>query len=97
MLQLHPVYSLWNRHKTLTGSPDPRRANGTNKPCKMTEMSDLCYLRKPRLVSRVAIDIRICFDKKFHEKKSHVPNEIKAVNFNRRTVISFHYFYPDVS
>ena len=33
MLQLHPVYSLWNRRKTLTGSPDPTRANGTNKPC----------------------------------------------------------------
>ena len=24
---------LWNRRKTLTGSPDPTRANGTNKPC----------------------------------------------------------------
>ena len=23
MLQLYPVYSLWNRRKTLTGSPDP--------------------------------------------------------------------------
>ena len=33
MLQLYPVYSLWNRRKTLTGSPDPMRANGTNKPC----------------------------------------------------------------
>ena len=35
MLQLHPVYSLWNRHKTLTGSPDPMHANGTNKPCTL--------------------------------------------------------------
>ena len=34
MLQLHPVYSLCNIRKTLTGSPDPTRANGTNKPCK---------------------------------------------------------------
>ena len=33
MLQLNPVYLLWNRRKTLTGSPDPTRANGTNKPC----------------------------------------------------------------
>ena len=33
MLQPHPVYSLWNRSKTLTGSPDPTHANGTNKPC----------------------------------------------------------------
>ena len=33
MLQLYPVYSLWSRRKTLTGSPDPTRANGTNKPC----------------------------------------------------------------
>ena len=35
MLQLHPVYSLWNRRKTLTGSPDPMHANGTNKPCTL--------------------------------------------------------------
>ena len=33
MLQLYPVYSLCNRRKTLTGSPDPKHANGTNKPC----------------------------------------------------------------
>ena len=33
MLQLYPVYLLWNRCKTLTGSLDPTRANGTNKPC----------------------------------------------------------------
>ena len=33
MLQLNPVYLFWNRSKTLTGSPDPTRANGTNKPC----------------------------------------------------------------
>ena len=33
MLQLYPVYLLCNRRKTLTGSPDPTRANGTNKPC----------------------------------------------------------------
>ena len=33
MLQLYPVFSLLNRRKTLTGSPDPTRANGTNKPC----------------------------------------------------------------
>ena len=33
MLQLHPVYLLCNRRKTLTGSPDPTRANGTNEPC----------------------------------------------------------------
>ena len=31
-LQLYPVYLLCNRRKTLTGSPDPTRANGTNKP-----------------------------------------------------------------
>ena len=36
MLQLYPMYSLWNRRKTLTGSPHPTRANGTNKPCKTT-------------------------------------------------------------
>ena len=33
MLQLYPAYLLWNRHKNLTGSPDPTCANGTNKPC----------------------------------------------------------------
>ena len=27
-----PVYLLWNRRKTLTGSPDPTHANGTDKP-----------------------------------------------------------------
>ena len=32
MLQSNPVYLLWNRHKTLTGSLDPTHANGTNKP-----------------------------------------------------------------
>ena len=31
ILQLYPVYLLWNRRKTLTGSPDPTCANGTNK------------------------------------------------------------------
>ena len=35
MLRLHLVYSLWNRHKTLTGSPDPTHANSTNKPCTL--------------------------------------------------------------
>ena len=38
MLQLYPVYLLWNRHKTLTGSPDPTDANGTNKPYIITEI-----------------------------------------------------------
>ena len=33
MLQLYPVYLLCNRRKTLTESPDPTHANGTNKPC----------------------------------------------------------------
>ena len=33
MLQVHPVYSLCNRRKTVTGSPDPTHAKGTNKPC----------------------------------------------------------------
>ena len=32
-LQLYPVYLLCNRLKILTGSPDPTRANGSNKPC----------------------------------------------------------------
>ena len=41
MLQLHPAYSLWNRRKTLTGSPDPMRANGTNKPCTMMLLPSL--------------------------------------------------------
>ena len=33
MLQLYPVYLLCNRRKTLTGSPNPTRAKGMNKPC----------------------------------------------------------------
>ena len=37
MLQLHPVYSLWNRRKTLTGSLDPMHANSTNKPCSIKQ------------------------------------------------------------
>ena len=32
-MQQYPVYLLWNRRKTLTGSPDPTRANGANRPC----------------------------------------------------------------
>ena len=41
MLQLHPVYSLCNRHKTLTGSPDPTCANGTNKPCSNNDIMNI--------------------------------------------------------
>ena len=37
MLQLYPVYLLWNRHKTLTGSLDPTHANATDKPCTSKE------------------------------------------------------------
>ena len=33
MLQLYPVYLLWNRRRTLTGPPDPTLANGTNELC----------------------------------------------------------------
>ena len=42
MLQLHPVYLLCDRRKTLTGSPDPMRANGTNKPCTAPTLFVLC-------------------------------------------------------
>ena len=41
MFQLYPVYLLWNRHKTLIGSPDPMHANGTNKPNKPFRSKDL--------------------------------------------------------
>ena len=34
-MQQYPVYLLWNRCKTLTGSPDPTRAYGTNRPCSI--------------------------------------------------------------
>ena len=44
MLQLHPVYSLWNRRKTLTGSPDPTSANGTNKSCNGIGKAKLAIL-----------------------------------------------------
>ena len=33
MLQLYPAYLLCNRHKTLTGSPDPTYMQLVNKPC----------------------------------------------------------------
>ena len=36
MLQLYPVYLLWNRCKTLKGSPDHMHANSTNKPCTLS-------------------------------------------------------------
>ena len=32
-MQQYPAYLLWNRRKTLTGSLDPTRAYGTNRPC----------------------------------------------------------------
>ena len=38
MLQLYPVCLLWNRRKTLTGSLDPTRVNGTNKPCMVLDI-----------------------------------------------------------
>ena len=44
MLQLNPVYLLWNRRKTLTGSPDPTHANGTNKPCMYSIQCIQCYV-----------------------------------------------------
>ena len=34
-MQQYPEYLLWNRRKTLTGSPDPTRANGMNRPCNI--------------------------------------------------------------
>ena len=39
MLQLHPVYSLCNRRKTLTGSPDPMCAMHCNAhfACKVVD------------------------------------------------------------
>ena len=40
MLQLDPAYSLCNRHKTLTGSPDPTYMQSTNKPCTTTHRKD---------------------------------------------------------
>ena len=42
MLELYPVYLLCNRRKTLTGSPDPMRANGTNKPCILNKQECSC-------------------------------------------------------
>ena len=40
-LQLYPVYLLWNRRKTLTGSPDPTFANSTNKPCTIRHIEKI--------------------------------------------------------
>ena len=34
-LQLYPAYLLWNRRKTLTGSPDPTYMQPTNNPCNV--------------------------------------------------------------
>ena len=35
MFQLYPMYLLWNRCKTLTGSPDPTYMQSANKPCNL--------------------------------------------------------------
>ena len=51
MLQLYPAYLLCNRHKTLTGSPDPTRANGTNKPCIITSHGLNLISHKPDLTA----------------------------------------------
>ena len=34
-MQQYPVELLWNRRKTLTGSPDPTRAN---RPCSLSKL-----------------------------------------------------------
>ena len=44
MLQLYPVYLLWNRCKTLTGSLDPMHAKSKNKPCIIDGGSSLYVL-----------------------------------------------------
>ena len=44
MLQLYPVYLLCNRYESLTGSPDPMRANSMNKPCIIGGESSLLVL-----------------------------------------------------
>ena len=50
MLQSVPSVFVVYRRKTLTGSPDPTHANGTNKPCSNTKLaflaitSFLCYI-----------------------------------------------------
>ena len=41
MLQLYPVYLLWNRHTTLTGSPNPTRMQ-TVQINLAIKMGDLC-------------------------------------------------------
>ena len=51
MLQLYPVYLLWNRRKTLTGSPDPTRAKGANKPCIIGIFALLQYENELELVT----------------------------------------------
>ena len=67
MLQLYPVYLLWNRRKTLTGSPDATRANGTNEPCKSTEGGSLQCCPLVRIVPRSSIVSQLGkFEKKKH-------------------------------
>ena len=41
-MQQYPEYLLWNRRKTLTGSPDPTRAN---RPCKKVSLTDYNLVR----------------------------------------------------
>ena len=61
MLQLHPVYSLWNRCKTLTGSPDPMHTNGTNKLCRNEdpELQNYFKTRKSLCIVETLLDRKV--------------------------------------
>ena len=44
MFKVYPAYSLCDRRKTLTGSPDPTYMQPTNKPCINTLISPNMFL-----------------------------------------------------
>ena len=60
MLQLYPVYLLWNRHKTLTGSPGPVRANGTNRPCQQKQLIDF-YSKNAKQKDKISMNEEVLF------------------------------------
>ena len=101
-MQQYPEYLLWNRRKTLTGSPDPTHANGTNRPCstkslpvqnEAKESEDESY--KCNICDKV---FQSCDDYKEHKKnctkipKKHVCSKCSK-RFTARSYFQQHYDY----
>ena len=77
-MQQYPEYLLWNRRKTLTGSPDPTRANGTNRPCNHNDKFQLLDRGGIFLLKIFFKNSNILFDKRepTGKKVQHVTSGI---------------------